>query len=461
MDKETKELYQQYIKNGLAIGGTAAGLTGLWRYLRSQLLTQPSSQEDDGTMYIYKASAADDDSSGFEYALNTGGAIASGAAAALGSYYLGNKLMNWLRQREAQQELDAAQELFLNAEGYKKLDKKASNDRELTFAGKTLSGATALSALLTLGSAAATYSYLNSKYPIKKPTVKGPTRFKIVQNPESMPSSTDGAYEDTPIKYASADDSMFMVTHMLHSMHKQASLASNVIATVADGRAEAFEKTVGEIGFEQALNTVKGASAIQTKPMADALAIQYCTKEASFSPVFNLLVASEFAAFNPELMKQASNLDDITLNRVNSFTKLASLCIQNDVCIEMGVDTKDLELDKVPEQVKSASTLLNNCIIKLAASPLADNSIVYSTDDDDQAGTADASKKDKEVIHEEAKAYTANKDNTTQSVTSDPIDSVIQGEGTQREQTNSTPTSDKVNPGKSMKSINDMLNKKN
>jgi hypothetical protein len=61
-------------------------------------------------------------------------------------------------------------------------------------------------------------------------------------------------------------------------MYKQASIASNIINTVASGQGAQFENAVNQIGFSNSLNLVKGASALKVNPVAEALAIEYCTK---------------------------------------------------------------------------------------------------------------------------------------------------------------------------------------
>lgn len=462
MNEEDLKLLAKYLLGGVAVGGTTIGLSNLYKYLAGQKdLKKINKEDDDDTLYIFKKqSNAEEqgakDSNDANWSWVDGLGIGTAVVGGLGTFLLGQNLINYIRKKQAQKELDKAQRMALNAQGYGILNKKASNDSEsgwnwrdlLSYPGRIFNtvydgassvlggasaGATALASLLYLTGGIGTYYYLKNQYPIKEKEVKLPKKFKIV-DPEEDTVHTQSRDEDEQeliddiIKQSSAD----VVAHMLHSTYKSASSASDIIATVASGDIDRLELNIAEYGLPTALDMVKGASCTEVNPAAEALAIQYCTKFAKFAPQFNLLAATEYAALNPDLVKIASNLvpevQAELLNTAQGVSELFKAASIQD--LNMSEDIMDagiagrIDEDNIEGDIGGA---IKRCIEKLAgaASPIATQTLETDSTQLSGQGITAASAKPEEVIKQENNEYKDAVRNNINNADEDPVDQAL------------------------------------
>lgn len=404
-----------YLGKGAALGLGTSVLLGMFRALGGKEALSKDTSEDDHIMYIQKKSSFLLDSDGL--------GITAGVSGALLAYFLGNKLINKIRSQKAQEELDEAQRIAYKSHGYN-IVKKAEEDK--SFYEETKTVATALASLLALAGAVSTYSYLNHKFPVNKNQfkVENPTTIKLINDDQASYISDD---EDEQLinRIRKQASSLELPAFLLHSMFKNASSASDIISTISQGNNEQFEKAIKDVGFESALDLVKGASLADTDPVNDALAALYCVKEASFKNQFNLLVAAEYSSINPGLMKMASVLDDQQSKVAMELSSMLNSCMYMKTI-------QDLQLHKYasidPIKIASGKRSANivphilNLIQKRANSFLINN--INSTDSTDLSnnGTALASKKEQNDIQQDAQNYADSVSNTTKSVSEDQID---------------------------------------
>lgn len=406
-----KEKLLAYLLAGSAIGGGGALAAGLYKMLNNNRNIFKDNTDDDEILYISKKAG-----------LYDGAGIGLAIAGGLGSYILGDKIIDAIRKQQAQDALDEAQEEALSAQGYRVVNKnhKTKNTPKLQKkASDLLSGmgtwTGALGALLMLTGGVATYHYLDNEFPMKDDVykVKGPKKIKVVDKNTINSVNIDDEDQEILDKVVDANidkqaSALDVPMFMLYSTDRHNSMAANVVNAVARGYGRQFEKSASELGFANALNLVKGAATNQADPVAEALAIMYCTKEASFAPQFNLLVASEFATFNPDIIKSAKQLNDKETSALQFLNKKASAIFSLATISDLKYTKQDLESMQLNKQascgISNADAILD-VIYKQASSFLITNNLAQTATELSGNGTAQASSKDKEQINQEAQAY--------------------------------------------------------
>lgn len=415
----------QYLLAGGAVGGSLALGTGLYKHYKNTLENQDSSSDDDDVLYIQKQSNVPD-----------GWGLGAFGLGTILSYMLGSNLMNKYRKAQAQKALDEAQSQFLGAQGYQVISNKDSEEslEKHAVVDTADSLGTAMGVLMSvlgIGGGLAAYHYLDNEYPLVEPSDDGyPKRIKVVKGNRIKTISNDGdPYTETDARQIvnelnkSAAENMNITTYVLHSMYKKASIASNIINTVASGQGAQFENAVNQIGFKNSLNLVKGASALKVNPVAEALAIEYCTKQASFAPQFNLLAAAEFINFNPNLVKQAKELDLQQKYDVNYMSKQASVAFALHTAADMNATEDVASVDTSDVSVKDAMLYTIN---KIAASSLITNNNAVTASELSGGGVAEASKKDPELLSKESNLYKQVMDSKKTDTFEDPIDGSLE-----------------------------------
>lgn len=470
MDVDLNKVLKSMLLAGGA-GVSVASLAGLLHYIKANKLREEGNQEwDDDTMYVYKKQAAIEKEAGRIQAIKdlfkkipglwdgtknlsdkakqtilkhpvatTVGGIGLGSLhemlfpddtlegmtsglkmvavpAAFGAGYL---LTDWLANKklrqEAQNELDDAQKAFVNRSGYEELNKKAASDAVSNAAG--LAAGAAL--LLALGSGYATHQYLAQNWPIKKPKLLSkPKKIKVVDAP-----TEEEELDDQIDKLASANG-MELAAKLLCTLDKHASVASQIVHAVAAGRAPEFQKAVDDVGFESAVDLVKGASYDNVPGHMIHLAAQYCIKEAGFSPQFNLAVAADYQALHPEFCKEAASQSTLGQIFLGSFASDAAVAIRQDLAQELLGESESVKQASADELDDLGQAYLN-VFEKFAASPVLDNSDQQSTDISN-AGTQTASFKEDAALKEESQKYVQAQQNPADDVSSDPIDAMLQ-----------------------------------
>lgn len=431
-NSEDKDNLIKYLLAGSALG-LGGGLTaGVIRMLRNNKKLQEKDLDDD-TIYLQKQSSI---SEGLALGLGVGGGGYLG-------YILGDKIINEIRAKEAQKALDDAQKVLLSSKGYKVVNKKHSDEPDILdeaidaqfskqagVLDQMSTGLGALAAVLMLSGGVASYNYLDSVYPIREVT-KGmddelkPKKYKIQQDGELVDNiNTD--LEEAKIVDDLVKNSSYMVipAFMLHSIEKKASLASNIIATVAQGNGASFEQAVDQVGFDNALNLVKGASSRSVDPVAEELSVLYCTKEASFSPQFNLLVAAEFLSSYPNMTKAANSLTAEQLGILNNFSDDILSAINLATASDLGATYNHLE-KSASENYYTIEDSMLSVINKRASSFLITNNNSAQASQLSGGGVAPASKKEHDIIKQEAHAYKQAVEADKKDQIQDPIDDTL------------------------------------
>lgn len=307
---------RNYLVGGASLGAGAGLITSYVNYLNR--LKKRKDDEDDDTLYVYKKASAGEDSY-----LATPIALAGGTLTTLASYALIKKLYTKLRLKEAQNDLDNAQHAFIDSSGYAEADKlknKPTKNKSAVKVASTIPGRniTATEALLStpvlvpmlsaLGASIIAYKMMDKQFPSAVKKVKGPRRIEVIEKPDNDQEE----YE----KHASAEainvDGIEHLIRMTLLTKTANSDLDNLVAAAATGELEAFEKAAADMGFVDALNTVKGASDRSYSPLAEHLAICTLAKTASINEQVGLLAAAEFAEYQSSVFKQAAALDEET-----------------------------------------------------------------------------------------------------------------------------------------------------
>lgn len=345
LSQRDKDLVRNYLIGGAATGGGVALATALVNYLRHLKDDADESDDDDDTIKIYKQAPQE------KVAMTLGGplALTGGIVSAAGTYALVNKLYEALRKKQAQDKLDEAQNIFLESQGYKKLDKnKKTSDEEKeseksASAGKGMSTSElgisiplALPILMALGSGVVAHKLLNKSFPIKKKDVQSPKRIEIVDAPvEEEEIDKSAGITDT--------DGFEFLLRTINMTKAASSDVSNLIATAADGRLKDFKNTAGVIGFADALDTVKGASsALDVDPLTEQIAISCLAKSASVGAQTGLLAAAEFADLYPAFFKAASKLSEKKKNALYKIACIFGHAIRSEIAEDSGITSGSL-----------------------------------------------------------------------------------------------------------------------
>lgn len=456
MIEKQSESIQGAITKGLTLGGSLAALIGLTQYLtdRRRITGDEDSSEDDDTLYIYKdenllknkleKQSADSEQEQKDSVF----ALGAGSVATVASLIGGLQLIKWLRKKQLQEDMDRSQIAVLNANGYSPVMTKKSYDGAIEIAKKYLGGAAnvglALSALLALGGGVLTYQYLDDKYPKVKLRKKPlPRKYKIITDPnrvhdleaedideeESIQEENKKDEENNNIvgdilKYSSDlkreqfyDDGMTVVAHLIQDMKKESS-TKDIVAVVAMGGYKDLDNSILLHGFDKALSFIKGASqSVHLSPEMKNLITNFCVKKANFSPLFKLNASQEFLSSSPFYSAASLRLPSKTRAELGELMQKLGRTLYEESCEKVAsfnswdinyVKTSDV--DKLFKQ--SASELINN--------------VVSSSSELSGGGITSASKKDKEIIKQEAEVYEeAKKKNPTQDVSKDAIDELL------------------------------------
>lgn len=446
----------KYIAFGGLLGGSLSALTGAVRLLGNQNFrkARPSDADDD-TLYVVKKSSTEeakaevkavkpDDMSSVTATML---AAIGAPLAAGGSFLLGNWFINRYMRSKAQKELDEAQKMFVNAQGYDVMRKSGTWGAETpdptrpSITGQAsrgtqtvLNAMAGLYSLLALGSGITTYYYLKHNYPFKKPDKpKAPKKIVYVDKEDDIkgyvPTEDEATagYEPTEKEAAFREDNcMELAARFLCDMDKHASIASGIVHTVAAGRLREFEKAVNDLGFEQAVNITKGASARPVNRDARELATLYCTKLASFAPQFRLAVAADFNALHPYIMKEAASMSpavaELTLDQAAHLECAARY-------IYAGEKGADIPLEKaasvrIPMDIDVKDTI-ELWIEKLAASPVVPDVKDDSSELSDGGVNQNSAKPDSENVEDTAEFDQSMEMQGEGSDASDAIDKAI------------------------------------
>lgn len=348
---------KKYLVGGASLGAGVGLITSYANYLNR--LKKRENEDDDDTLYVYKKASAESDSY-----LATPLAIAGGTVSTLATYALVKKLYTKMRLKAAQDDLDRAQHAFLDVSGYESTTKKPKNKPTAeeapvkvasTISGRSLTGTEALLStpvlvplLSAIGAGIVTTKVLDKQFPSQIKKVKGPRRIEVIEKPEDDQEE----YE----KQASAEDmEVDGIEHLIRTVlltKNATSDLSNLVATTAAGGLDDFEKLASVVGFVDALNSVKGASNLDTDPLCEHVAICTLAKKASIREQVAMLAAAEFAEMQSSAYKQAAALDDYSADCLYKAACCFGRATRYELSYELG-----LRPDSETELSKKASTL--------------------------------------------------------------------------------------------------------
>jgi hypothetical protein len=348
---------KKYLVGGASLGAGVGLITSYANYLNR--LKKRENEDDDDTLYVYKKASAESDSY-----LATPLAIAGGTVSTLATYALVKKLYTKMRLKAAQEDLDRAQHAFLDASGYETTTKKPKNKPTAeeapvkvasTIKGRSLTGTEAILStpvlvplLSAIGAGIVTTKVLDKQFPSQVKKVKGPRRIEVIEKPEDDQEE----YE----KQASAEDmEVDGIEHLIRTVlltKNATSDLSNLVAATAVGGLDDFEKLASVVGFVDALNSVKGASNLDTDPLCEHVAICTLAKKASIREQVAMLAAAEFAEMQSSAYKQAAALDDYSADCLYKAACCFGRATRYELSYELG-----LRPDAETEMSKKASTL--------------------------------------------------------------------------------------------------------
>lgn len=315
----SKELIKNYLVGGAAMGGSAALLTSLINYINTLKQQAPADKEreDDETLYLNLDKQANAESSGPMDLAAGGLALSGGLLSTLGTYALVRKLYQNIKRKQLQEELDRAQQTFLeSAKEESQLKKAAMGGSPMSLTELTWSSPVALALLSAIAAGALTNKALDKTFPrVKKPKDTAPKRIVIRKNPEEQQEEEEKNAYDKVASAEQYDDGLEFLTHLcMGSKSAAESELVDIVHAVAQGRGPDLTSHILEYGFDSAMDTIKGASEVKITPSQKQAAISYCVKSAALNPIVSMLAAAEYNDMAPK------------------FTKIASL--QNEECIE-------------------------------------------------------------------------------------------------------------------------------
>jgi hypothetical protein len=308
----SKELIKNYLIGGAALGGSGALLTSLINYINTlkQQVPADKEKEDDDTLYLNVNKSAAEGAGAID--LTAGGlALTGGLLSTLGTYALVRKLYQNIKRKQLQEQLDQAQQAFVqNAEQEAQTKKAyAAGGQPMGLAELGWSAPVAFALLSAIAAGALTNKALDKTFPrVKKPKDTTPKRIVIRKNPqEEQADEEEKMAYDKVAAAEQADDAMEFLIHLcMGSKSASQSELVDIIHATAQGRGPELATNILEYGFDTAMDTIKGAAENAITPEQKQFAISYCVKSAALNPIVSLLAAAEYNDMAPKFTKIAS-----------------------------------------------------------------------------------------------------------------------------------------------------------
>lgn len=405
LSQEDKDTIRHFLLGGLALGGGTAAITSLLNYYNSKKREEEKSSVDDDVIYVYR----DKDREKAASALGLGIGAAAGTGTAMLTYALIKKLYTDMRMKEAQEKLDKAQHIFIDAQGYKELkqeedskkkddkgggeeEKQASTKEDKGRAPSFLEGAfaapVAIPLLLTLASGVVTNEILKQNFSPPKPKIKPPKKIEFVDKPDADQleyAKAAGYTEEDEMD----DAAEFMIRLTLENPVIDSDL-DNLVKAAAMGGGEGIKDTTMATSFPTALKMVKGASSQLPDPLAEHLAVCWLNKSARLKNCVRLVAAGEFVEKYPELYKQACNMPDWEKEGLFKLAALMGAAVRAERSCELGMKMeKKAETINVGGNPGREEDLLSELIDKInkeRQDQMADQG-QYPDDDDKEKAT--------------------------------------------------------------------------
>jgi hypothetical protein len=244
--------------------------------------------------------------------LTAGGlALTGGLLSTLGTYALVRKLYQNVKRKQLQEQLDQAQQSFIESANQEAQAKSAAAvpGKPMGLAELGWSSPVAFALLSAIAAGALTNKALDKTFPtIKKPKDTSPKRIVVRKAPKEGQASEDEklAYDKVAAS-DQADDALEFLVHLcMGSKSASQSELVDIVHAVAEGRGPDLTTHILEYGFESAMDTIKGAADSRLTPVQKQCAISYCVKSAALNPIVSLLAAVEYMDMAPKFTKIAS-----------------------------------------------------------------------------------------------------------------------------------------------------------
>lgn len=342
----SKELIKNYLIGGAAMGGSAALLTSLINYINTlkQQVPADEERENDETLYLNLDKQANESSSGAMDLTAGGLALGGGALSALGAYALVRKLYQNIKRKQLQEELDRAQQTFLESA------KDEAQQKEAAMAGEPMglsefawSAPVALTLLSAIAAGALTNKALDKTFPrIKKPKDTAPKRIVIRKNPQKEQEEQEEEEKNAYDKVAAVeqyDDGLEFLTHLcMGSKSAAQSELVDIVHAVAQGRGPELANHILEYGFDSAMDTIKGASEVKITSSQKQAAISYCVKSAALNPIVSMLAAAEYNDMAPKFTKIASLQDDECIETLLKIAGAIGALNRSEISNKLAID---------------------------------------------------------------------------------------------------------------------------
>ena len=418
-----KRTIGKYIIGGLQLGAGVGLVTTMLNYVKD-LKNRDSTAHDDDTLYIMKKKKNKKDDM-YKYSstenkdqpnLNENSnkdktesdsyfavpfALTGGIISTMLGYRAIKSLYNKFRARKAQKELDKAQRIFLDTSGYEKLAsiiKQAEGGRAVTTGEVLLSSPVLLPMLTALATGAVTVHLLNKNFPIKKLKPKKPRRIEVIDNPND---DIDDYQKQASINNALNDGANEYLLRMTLLTKSNDSDLNKLFKTAAVGNLKEFTKTSADIGFLNALDTLKGADSLETSKDQEELALIAMTKSSSIADCVNLLAAAEFFDRNKNICTKVAALDPKTQETLYKIAGCFGIAIRHEAAEQLGW----LDLLESDNLTKEATSL--NSLTSLSAGRAADRMLrmmglqKIMSDDNYKKGDSEDKEESEEDIKDE------------------------------------------------------------
>lgn len=396
-----KRTINKYLMGGLQLGAGVGLITTMLNYMKN-LKNRESTADDDDTLYIRKkrnniqkeASTASNDDSYFAVPV----ALTGGILASMLSYKAIKSLYNKFRARQAQKELDEAQNIFLDTSGYEKagsITKSAEETgRGVTMGEVALSAPALLPMLSALATGAVTLHILNKNFPLRKLKPKKPRKIEVIDDQvddemQQKQASYDSLLDD------GANEYLFRMTLLTKSDDSD---LNRLFKTAAIGRLQEFTKTAADIGFLNALDTLKGAENNNVSKDQEELALIAVTKSASVSDCANLLAAVEFFDKNRNICERAAELDEDTQETLYKIAGCLGLAIRHEAAEQLGwLDALGYGIDKTATSLDSLTNLSAGKVADRMVRAIGLRTILSDKDGEEQDIEGSESEEDQDV----------------------------------------------------------------
>lgn len=336
LDPRDQRIIKKLTFAGLGAGAGAALITSLIGQLRSlKQETGNDTSADDDTMTVTlpapQAKAA---------GIGAGTAIAAGGLASAGAYVVTRKIIQAIRQKELQKQLDEAQQVY--AGDLAMAPKAASAGKPLGMSETLLSSPVALSLLLAAASGTLAYHGLDAKFGGKpKPSSPAPKRvqFRYQQPAQSPELAQEPQEKEASFSLTCGSELTGRLALAARPEHGD---FADLVGAIASGRLGELRHNFHTIGTDASLELIKGASSAlkdAPEPLV-GLAIAAAVGDHQVGQTGRILAQAELLEAYPALTVKFANyagtLDEEEANTLMGLAVAVGACARADS--QAGID---------------------------------------------------------------------------------------------------------------------------